>query len=313
MMDDGRVVPKSMRETSTQKRNAEKTIKVKRMRAREDRKTWLIYPEDEWKANWDLFITVVLIYTCIVTPHNIAFKDENTMGMTIAMYVIDILFLIDILIAFNSVLLDEDFKTIDNRKQLACNYINGWFFLDVFAIFPFTEIFMLVGSNQASDTENLNQMIRLAKIGRLYKLIKLTKLLRILKIVKEKSKLVKMIRSVIQVGYGFERLFFFVLIFLLIGHIVSCLWIFIAKFKNYEGTWMEDGAAEMTDYNQYLTAFYFTVQTITTVGYGDTSIVSKAERIFVMFIMLFGVVSFSILSGSLTSIIQNYDVSNAAF
>jgi hypothetical protein len=76
---------------------------------------------------------------------------------------------------------------------------------------------------------------------------------------------------------------------------------------------MEDGASEMTEYNQYLTAFYFTVQTITTVGYGDTSIVSKAERIFVMFIMLFGVVSFSILSGSLTSILQNYDVSNAAF
>ena len=229
------------------------------------------------------------------------------------MYVIDTLFLVDILIVFNSVVLDEDFKTIDNRKTLAVNYIKGWFFLDVFAIFPFTEVFMLIGSGKGTDTGNLNQMIRLAKIGRLYKLIKLTKLLRILKIVKEKSKLLKMVRSVIQVGYGFERLFFFVLIFLLIGHIVSCLWIFVAKFQNYEGTWMEDGAAEMTDYNQYLTAFYFTVQTITTVGYGDTSIVSKAERIFVMFIMLFGVVSFSILSGSLTSILQNYDVSNAAF
>lgn len=96
---------------------------MKRMRVRDDRKPWMIYPEDEWKANWDLFITVVLIYTCIITPHNIAFRDENTKGMTIAMYVIDSLFLVDILVVFNSVVLDEDFKTIDNRKKLACDYI----------------------------------------------------------------------------------------------------------------------------------------------------------------------------------------------
>ena len=76
----------------------------------------MIYPEDEWKANWDLFITVILIYTCVITPHNIAFRDESTMGQRISMYIIDGLFLVDILIVFNSVVLDEDFKTIDNRK-----------------------------------------------------------------------------------------------------------------------------------------------------------------------------------------------------
>jgi hypothetical protein len=82
-------------------------------------------------------------------------------------------------------------------------------------------------------------MIRLAKIGRLYKLIKLTKLLRILKIVKEKSKLLKYVRDFVKLGYGFERLAFFVVIFFLISHIVACMWIFVAKFENYEGTWME--------------------------------------------------------------------------
>jgi Trk-type K+ transport system membrane component len=146
-------------------------------------------------------------------------------------------------------------------------------------------------------------MIRLAKIGRISKLIKLTKLLRILKIVKEKSKLLKVVRDVVKLGHGFERLVFFVLIFLLVGHIVSCLWIFIAKYQDYEGTWMEESAYQMTNWNQYLTSFYFTIQTITTVGYGDTSIISKGEKFFAMFIMLFGVVSFSILSGSLANIL----------
>lgn len=138
------------------------------------------------------------------------------------------------------------------------DYIKGWFFLDIFAITPFAEIFMAIGSGSGQE-DNLNQMIRLAKVGRLYKLIKLTKLLRVLKIVKEKSKLLKMVREVVKLGYGFERLFFFIIIFLLIGHIVSCLWIFTAKYQNYEGTWMEDSAADMTSWNQYLTSFYFTI------------------------------------------------------
>ena len=67
-MDDGRVIPQQETQTSQKKKNTERQSKMKRMRARDDRKPWLIYPEDEWKANWDLFITVVLIYTCIVTP-----------------------------------------------------------------------------------------------------------------------------------------------------------------------------------------------------------------------------------------------------
>jgi hypothetical protein len=50
------------------------------MRFRENRKPFLIYPEDEWKANWDLFITLVLVYTCVATPANIAFKDESTLA-----------------------------------------------------------------------------------------------------------------------------------------------------------------------------------------------------------------------------------------
>ena len=32
----------------------------------------LFYPENDYKANWDFFMTIVLIFTCIVTPARIA-------------------------------------------------------------------------------------------------------------------------------------------------------------------------------------------------------------------------------------------------
>ena len=49
---------------------------------------------------------------------------------------------------------------------------------------------------------------------------------------------------------------------------------------------------------------YFTVTTITTVGYGDISgNQTQSEKIFCIFIMVAGVIAFSFASGSLASII----------
>jgi hypothetical protein len=149
----------------------------------------------------------------------------------------------------------------------------------------------------SASNENINNLARLAKIGRLYKLIKLTKLLRVLKIVKERSKLLKYVRELVKLGYGFERLVFMTLIFVMICHIVGCLWIFFAGFsENFEGTWMEGDIQEMSARDLYLTSFYFCVQTITTVGYGDTSISTNTEKIFCIILMCIGVVSFGLLS-----------------
>jgi hypothetical protein len=76
---------------------------------------------------------------------------------------------------------------------------------------------------------------------------------------------------------------------------------------------MEGGLHDLSSSDQYLVSFYWTVTTITTVGYGDISIKTNGEKICCIFLMIFGVVSFGLLSGSLTNILQNYDVSNAKF
>ena len=57
----------------------------------------------------------------------------------------------------------------------------------------------------------------------------------------------------------------------------------------------------------YITAIYFTVTTIVTVGYGDIAAFSMAERIFCIILMLIGVVAFSYATGSLASMISNAD------
>lgn len=52
------------------------------------------------------------------------------------------------------------------------------------------------------------------------------------------------------------------------------------------------------------------IQTITTVGYGDINPVNSKERIYTLFVMIVGVVSFAFISGSVAAIMQSYDEEN---
>ena len=59
----------------------------------------------------------------------------------------------------------------------------------------------------------------------------------------------------------------------------------------------------MDETNQYLTAFYFTITTISTVGYGDFSPGTFLEKIIGILLMFGGVMAFSFATGSLSSYI----------
>jgi len=150
----------------------------------------------------------------------------------------------------------------------------------------------------------VNGLVRIARIGKMYKLVKLTRLLRIFKMIKEKSKFAKYMEQFLNIGVGMQRLLGFFFSFFILIHIVACLWIMTAQFvDNATGTWMEGDIFLMKQGEKYLTSVYFTVTTITTVGYGDVSISTKMEKIFCIMIMLIGVIAFSFASGSLASIL----------
>jgi hypothetical protein len=77
----------------------------------------MIYPENKLKSVWDLFITLVLLTTCVLTPLNIAFSlDASNPDIKIVDIVIDLLFLIDIITIFNTAFYTDDYECIDDRK-----------------------------------------------------------------------------------------------------------------------------------------------------------------------------------------------------
>jgi hypothetical protein len=187
-------------------------------------KQFIIYPENKAKHAWDLFMTLVLLATCVITPLNIAFSiGDSNPKIHYLNIVIDLVFLTDVFVIFNTAYYTEDYECIDNRKRISSNYLLGWFFVDVLSIIPFDKLL---------EYSSFAKLARVARVGRLYKLVKLTKLIRILKIMKEKNKLLSHINEYLKIGAGFERLFFFVMIFLLCCHVGTCLWIIIAVVVN---------------------------------------------------------------------------------
>lgn len=125
-----------------------------------------------------------------------------------------------------------------------------------------------------------------------------------------------------MIGVGLQRLFFFSLVFFFMVHIFSCLWLITASSydSEYVGTWLEKHATEVKNKNElnpeeqwhfYILAIYWTVTTITTVGYGDISGNNDVERIFCSIAMIAGVIAFTFASGSLSSIISSYDHHNS--
>ena len=93
----------------------------------------------------------------------------------------------------------------------------------------------------------------------------------------------------------------------------------IVDEHEYKGTWLESyytesklACEQLTSSDIYIISFYWTITTITTVGYGDISGTNGFEKVFCSIVMIIGVISFSLANGSLASIIQNYDSSNAS-
>jgi hypothetical protein len=99
-------------------------------------------------------------------------------------------------------------------------------------------------------------------------------------------------------------------------HFIACTWIIISKFDADKANgWVENysNGVEIDNADLYLTSYYFTITTITTVGYGDFSAGTSLEKIVCIIIEFLGVIAFSLASGALTNYISQQDTKSAAF
>jgi len=108
----------------------------------------------------------------------------------------DFLFFVDVVLTFNTAILDDTNWTIeDNYKTIAITYLKSWFVIDILSCFPFG---LLNHSNNPSA--NAATVQNLAKA---YKFVKLIKLTRVMKIMKDKNRFFYYMDEYLKIGTGF--------------------------------------------------------------------------------------------------------------
>jgi hypothetical protein len=88
-----------------------------------------------------------------------------------------------------------------------------------------------------------------------------------------------------------------------LANILACIWFGAARIQGYENTWISNaGLSHYPNFENYVAALYFVVQTLTTVGYGDIPPTNTVERSIDIVFMLIGVILFLSVIGMLTHV-----------
>lgn len=218
---------------------------------------WIIFPDDLFKKFWNIVIGFSIFYAMAVTPLNAAFPESFGDKWNYPEYSVDSFFIIDVIFnLFFFAYYDKDEELIVERNKILKHYLGSWFFLDVSAAIPLNWI--------DGSSEVVYNYSRYMKLPRLYRIFRLT---RLLKIIKEKKGMSSM-AEFLKIPPGFDRLLSSLFVNLVIFHVISCLWIILAVLdeENTDNWIFRLGYYDETPVSKYIISYYWTVQTVFTVG-----------------------------------------------
>jgi hypothetical protein len=106
---------------------------------------------------------------------------------------------------------------------------------------------------------------------------------------------------------GYLRVLKYVGMVLVLTHCIACLWFALAYIDGFPSdSWVVAAGIEASDVvTQYVRSLYWTVTTMTTVGYGDISPGRSSEYLLATVIMLIGASLYAFIIGGVASLIGN--------
>ncbi|XP_020587257.1 potassium channel AKT1-like [Phalaenopsis equestris] len=248
---------------------------------------FIISPYDKRYRAWETFLIILVVYTAWVSPFEFGFLTKTVGTLSIVDNIVNGFFAIDIILTFFVAYLEKTtYLLVDNPGKIARKYLISWFILDVISTIP-SEIArkILPEKLQSYGFFNMLRLWRLRRVSSLFARL-------------EKDR---------HFNYFWVRCIKLICVTLFAVHCAGCFYYLLAARYPYPRlTWI---GATMPDFHEkslwirYVTSMYWSITTLTTVGYGDLHAQNTREMVFDIIYMLFNLGLTAYLIGNMTNLV----------
>ncbi|CAH9058596.1 unnamed protein product [Cuscuta europaea] len=251
----------------------------------------LISPMDSRYRCWEAWMVGLVAYSAWVCPFEIAFLGNGTSNRQLYVVdnLVDLFFAVDIVLTFFVAYIDNTTHLlVRHPTKIATRYLSTWFLMDVASTIPFELVtsFFVTRKNQLGICYSVIGMLRLWRLRRV-------------------SSFLTRLEKDIRFNYFWVRCGRLLFVTLLMVHCAGCLYYFLADRYPHQGrNWL--GSFNLKDESltiRYISALYWSITTMTTVGYGDVHAVNTLEMIFIILYLLFNLGLTSYIIGNMTNLV----------
>ncbi len=239
--------------------------------------------DDRSLSVWDVMVLLATLFVAVATPLDVVFGQLKGTWIFAASGAVTALFAVDIVLRFQRPI-EIDGRPVADRRVISRRYLTTWFTIDLLAAIPFGLIAMhsaVVGTAAAS-------VLRLLGLTRVFRVARIVDLQRDW-------------RARTSMNPAVLRLVFFLFWVCVLTHWIACGWIALGG----------PGGLAHPELPPYLQALYWTITTLTTVGYGDITPQGAGQVSYAMAVMALGVAMYGYVIGNVANLLANIDVLRA--
>ena len=206
-------------------------------------------------------------------------------------YSIDLIYIIDLITGFLRAYYDFEELLIRNNIDIIINYLKGWFIFDLIEAIPFYTFFNF---KEKKCTENIiHYLYSVDSYNYRYSflIVKIIKIFKAFNSNKAMNKITDFLNNN-EFFNNWNGVFFTLFVSLSLIHFCSCIFIYLGRI--FHPGWLFLNGIENDSFSYiYVAAIYYLMTTLTTVGYGDISVLTTHERFYQIILLLVGTCAYS--------------------